>query len=101
MTPSFVNLLLLDKSFNSELMPELRKILFCGEKLTAKMKQDKVIRIIAFVKLKEKDSVTSHKIKADLIKKIPDYMCLTIKIIDKFPLNKNGKCDEDELLEEY
>ena len=32
-TPSFADLLLLDKSFNQELMPNLKKIIFCGEKL--------------------------------------------------------------------
>lgn len=36
MTPSFADLLMIDKSFNSELMPNLKKILFCGEKLTEK-----------------------------------------------------------------
>lgn len=33
-TPSFVDLLLIDKSFNKNLMPNLKKILFCGEKLS-------------------------------------------------------------------
>jgi D-alanine--poly(phosphoribitol) ligase subunit 1 len=33
MTPSFADLLLLDKSFNDELMPNLKTIIFCGEKL--------------------------------------------------------------------
>ena len=32
-TPSFVDLLLIDKSFNKDLMPNLKKALFCGEKL--------------------------------------------------------------------
>ena len=32
-TPSFIDLLLLDKSFGKELMPNLKTILFCGEKL--------------------------------------------------------------------
>ena len=33
-TPSFIDLLLLDKSFGRELMPKLQTILFCGEKLS-------------------------------------------------------------------
>lgn len=33
MTPSFADLLLIDKSFNEKFMPDLRKILFCGEVL--------------------------------------------------------------------
>lgn len=36
MTPSFADLLMIDKSFNKELMPNLAKILFCGERLTEK-----------------------------------------------------------------
>ena len=32
-TPSFVDLLLLDKSFGKELLPNLKTIIFCGEKL--------------------------------------------------------------------
>mgnify|MGYP003303444225 CR=1 FL=1 len=39
MTPSFAELLLLDKSFNSNLLPKLRTILFCGEKLLGKTVQ--------------------------------------------------------------
>ncbi len=34
-TPSFADLLLLDKSFDRSLLPELKLILFCGEKLSA------------------------------------------------------------------
>lgn len=34
MTPSYADLLLLDKSFGKELMPNLNTILFCGEKLS-------------------------------------------------------------------
>lgn len=36
MTPSFADLLMLDNSFNKELMPHFKKILFCGETLTEK-----------------------------------------------------------------
>ena len=35
-TPSFLNMLLIDKSFNKEMMPNLKTILLCGEKLTEK-----------------------------------------------------------------
>lgn len=33
MTPSFADLLLVDRAFNQKLMPNLKKILFCGETL--------------------------------------------------------------------
>lgn len=36
MTPSMADMLLLDRSFNKENIKKLRKILFCGEKLTKK-----------------------------------------------------------------
>lgn len=35
-TPSFIEMLLIDKSFNEKLMPNLKKIIFCGEKLSNK-----------------------------------------------------------------
>lgn len=39
MTPSFAELLLIDKTFGKNLMPNLSKILFCGEKLNNKTVQ--------------------------------------------------------------
>ena len=33
MTPSFADLLLLDRAFDEHLMPNLKTIIFCGEKL--------------------------------------------------------------------
>jgi D-alanine--poly(phosphoribitol) ligase subunit 1 len=35
MTPSFADLLMVDSSFNNKLMPNIKKILFCGERLTS------------------------------------------------------------------
>ena len=35
-TPSFLELLLVDPSFNAELMPQFKTVLLCGEKLTGK-----------------------------------------------------------------
>ena len=45
--------------------------------------------------------VTELDIKKDLQSKMPEYMNPRIKIVKEFPLNKNGKCDEKKLLEEY
>ncbi len=59
----------------------------------------KVTKIIAFVKLKENIEKKELEIRKELLNKIPEYMCPTIKIIDKFPLNKNGKCDTKKLIE--
>ena len=69
--------------------------------ITKKNKDNKVLNIIAFVTLKENIYKSELQIKCDLKKKIPEYMCPKIKIINSFPLNKNGKCDEKKLLEEF
>ena len=66
-----------------------------------KNKDNKVINIIAFVTLKENINKNELDIKCDLQNKIPEYMCPKIKIINNFPLNKNGKCDEKKLLEVF
>lgn len=68
--------------------------------VVAKMSDnEKVSRLIAFIKLKTNKDIL--EIREDLLKKIPEYMCPTIRIIDRFPLNQNGKCDMNKLLEVY
>lgn len=62
-------------------------------------KEGKVTKIIAFIKLKESAVKNEIEIKKDISTKLPQYMCPTIKIIDKFPLNRNGKIDEKKLIE--
>ena len=63
-------------------------------------KDNKVLNIIAFVTLKENANKTELEIKQDLHKRLPEYMCPKIKIIKRFPINRNGKCDEKRLLKE-
>lgn len=60
-------------------------------------KEGKVIKIIAFIKLKENAIKNEIEIKKDISTKLPQYMCPTIKIIERFPLNRNGKIDEKKL----
>ena len=62
---------------------------------------NKVLNIIGFIKLKENTIKREAEIRKDLKERIPEYMCPKIKIIERFPINKNGKCDEKKLLEEY
>ena len=57
----------------------------------------KVEMLIAFVKTKNK---TEFDIKKELKKKLPSYMIPKIIIINEFPINKNGKCDEKKLMKE-
>lgn len=64
-------------------------------------KDNKILNIIAFVTLKDNVNKSELEIKQDLQTRIPEYMCPKIKIISKFPLNRNGKCDEKKLLEEF
>ena len=62
-------------------------------------KEGKVTKIIAFIKLKENAIKNEIEIKKDISTKLPQYMCPTIKIIERFPLNRNGKIDEKKLTE--
>ena len=64
-------------------------------------KEGKVLNIIGFVKIKENVNKNEIEIREELKNKIPEYMCPKIKIINEFPINRNGKCDEKKLLEEY
>ena len=59
--------------------------------------EGKIKNILAFVKTEQQ----LDKIKQDLKKKLPEYMIPKIKIVDQFPINSNGKCDEKKLLEEF
>ena len=68
--------------------------------VVSKKKNNKVLKIIAFVILKENINKTEKEIEMDLLQKIPQYMCPKIKIIKEFPINENGKLNEKELLEE-
>lgn len=69
--------------------------------LPQKNNRNKTSRIIAFVILKKGNKKSMLEIRKDLEEKLPEYMCPTIKIIEDFPINQNGKCDERKLLEEY
>lgn len=57
----------------------------------------KVIKLIAYIKLKELSKNTISDIRGDLLNKMPEYMCPSIKIIDEFPINNNGKTDIEKL----
>ena len=69
--------------------------------IAKKNNENKVQNIIAFVKVKEYENPTQLQIKTDILNKLPSYMCPKIKIVKEFPINKNGKCDERRLLEEF
>lgn len=61
----------------------------------------KITRLFAFVKLQAQERKTTVEIRQDLLLKIPPYMCPVIRIVDEFPINQNGKCDEQKLRMEY
>ena len=62
-----------------------------------KSEKNKVIKLIAFIKLKNNINKTELEIKRELSSKIPEYMCPSIKILEKFPINSNGKTDIEKL----
>lgn len=72
----------------------------CFEKVKVipkKSEENKIIKLIAFVKLKTNINKTEVEIKKDLASKIPEYMRPSIKIVDEFPINSNGKTDIERL----
>ena len=65
------------------------------------IKNERVNKIIAFVKLKENYIINETEVRKILENKLPEYMIPIIKIIKEIPLNINGKIDERKLLEEF
>ena len=66
-------------------------------KVITKVHNNSVQRIIAFVKLNK--DISQERIKNDLGKLLPEYMIPSLRIIDDFPINKNGKVDVQKLKE--
>ena len=62
--------------------------------VVAKKEEGEVKSVVAFVKTEQ----PIEKIKQDLRKQLPEYMIPKIIIVDRFPINRNGKCDEKKLL---
>ena len=52
-----------------------------------------MIKLIAFVKLKNNINKTEIEIKKELASRLPEYMRPSIKILEEFPINNNGKTD--------
>ena len=82
----------------SDIENNIQQLKYVEKTVVVAKKDDsgKIISIFAFIKTDE----TINKIKQDLKTKLPDYMMPKIKLIDSFPINSNGKCDEKKLLEE-
>ena len=84
----------------------LNKINFVSNSVVIPVyREERVDHIIAFVvlnsELKDSNLKIGIKIKNELKKKLPSYMVpKKIKILDKFPLNTNGKIDRKKLMEE-
>lgn len=84
----------------------LRKLDYVGNVVALPVKhEEKVSYIAAFVKLNKsidaKEFKIAMQIKSDLRKSLPSYMVpRKIKLVDKFPINTNGKIDRKLLQEE-
>lgn len=65
--------------------------------ITKKDNENKINKLVAFVKLKSDVNKKIEEIKKDLTLKIPNYMIPTIKILQEFPTNDNGKIDTEML----
>lgn len=85
---------LLDIEENLYKLGYLEKVVVVAKK----NEENKVTKIIAFVKLKDNNKKTANEVRNNLKEKLPEYMCPSIRIVDNFPLNRNGKIDEKELL---
>ncbi len=68
-----------------------------GRVIAIKSAEGVVEKLVAFIKLKNNEIKSIKEIKEDLSNKIPNYMIPNIKIINKFPLNNNGKIDISKL----
>jgi len=67
-------------------------------KVIAKKSEDnKIIKLVAFVKLKNNINKKEIEIKKELSLKIPEYMRPSIKVLEEFPINNNGKTDVEEV----
>ncbi|MCR4656634.1 MAG: AMP-binding protein [Lachnospiraceae bacterium] len=93
------------KGFRVEL-PEIEKALDGLDYIekavvTTKVNEEGTVnRIIAFVMLKEDCVHNIQDIRKHLGESLPDYMMPVIKIVDRFPLDDNGKLDERILMKE-
>ena len=79
---------------NVEKIEEIEKC-----KVIPKVIDNKVVKIIAYVKLNKNSNKTAIELQKELKKYLPDYMCPKIKILEDFPINNNGKIDIEKLKE--
>lgn len=77
---------------NVEKLDEIEKC-----KVIPKTIDNKVVKIIAFVKLKNSYNANAMELQKKLKKYLPDYMCPKIKVLEEFPINNNGKIDIERL----
>ena len=64
-----------------------------------KIQNSKVVRLVAYVKVKQGTIISSIELKKDLQKFLPKYMIPSVVFLKEFPININGKCDIKKLEE--
>ncbi|MDD3193498.1 MAG: AMP-binding protein [Oscillospiraceae bacterium] len=58
-----------------------------------------VLRLVAFVRMRAGKESSATRLRALLTQRLPGYMCPAIRLMERFPLNQNGKCDRKRLEE--
>lgn len=72
-----------------------------GETIALK-RNGSVKKIVSLVQLNHAETIDSNRIKEDISKRLPSYMVPSdIRIVDRIPLNQNGKADKKILTELY
>ncbi len=76
---------------------------FVENAITISLKRgDKIKKIVSFVTLINNHDISSKKLRDLIESKLPFYMLPSdIKVIRKFPINRNNKIDEKQLLDLY
>lgn len=83
-----------DIEFNINQIPKVKESV-----VVAKYKENKIVKTIKAFVMADCDIDTDY-IRNELAKKIPAYMIpKTIKIMDRFPVNQNGKTDRKAMTE--
>ena len=58
-----------------------------------------VLRLLGFVTMRPGEARELPELREALRVRLPAYMCPAVRVVARFPLTENGKCDEKRLME--